>query len=101
MLDNINREGPNYNKEGRLLALFSFLIGNLIFVLSFLIPSDFILMFGFFFVVLASLVNIVMIILILINYPRNTPLEMFKTVTLMLLNIPACALYIWGFSKFQ
>lgn len=80
------------------IALYSFVIGTLLFTANFLFPNQFyIIISGLFFILLALLVNFIVLIYLIkkvllspVTNPKNT-----EELLAILANIPVTALYIF------
>lgn len=82
---------------GRLTAILSFLLGTFIFGLYYITSSSALLFIGYGYILLASLVNLVVLVLILnrAKKDQNNRKGLLKTSGIMLLNIPVMLLYCW------
>jgi hypothetical protein len=89
----------HYNKLGRITALISFLIGTVIFGLYYQTSQFNYLFIGYIFIALAGIVNFVLLILICFKSEKEKDVikkkKLFRTCSLMLLNIPVLIFYIW------
>ncbi|MCT4665300.1 MAG: hypothetical protein N4A45_08735 [Flavobacteriales bacterium] len=84
-----------YIKTGRLTALFTFIIGTIIFSLYYLTSAFEILLVGYGFIALNGLINIVILIAILIKIQnaKTNRKRLQNTSVLMFLNIPIMIAY--------
>lgn len=83
----------NYNKLGVITAILSFLIGTIVFGCYFFTSDGLFMFLGYFFILLAGLVNIIVIILITVSYQNLK--KALRVIMLMLLNIPISIFYVW------
>lgn len=86
-----------YVRLGRMTALVSFLAGTVILLLYFISMSGIFAFIGLFFMMLAGLVNIVILLLLLIRALNDAPYrtKLLKTAGVMLLNIPIVFIYFF------
>lgn len=87
----------NLNVLGRKLALLSFLIGSMLFLLYYLTSFWGLFFAGYLFIAAAVIGNSTVLILILISAYRNNETHKTNLFTsiLMLLNIPIALTYLW------
>ena len=84
-------------KLGRLTALFSFLIGTMIFVFYYLTSLSNLLFLGYAYIIIAGLLNLIIITLLIIRIfdSEGQRLKLLKICGLILLNIPALIIYCY------
>ena len=86
-----------YIKLGKGIALFSFLIGTLIFGLYFSTSNSDLIFTGYGFITIAGVVNLIALISLLTR--SNSDLinrkKLLKTIGIMLINIPIMFFFIW------
>jgi hypothetical protein len=86
-----------YLKTGRITALFSFLIGTVIFALYYFTSAFMLLFIGYAFVVFVGILNLILLFVILAraNSDSENRAKLLKTSGLLLLNIPVILFYCW------
>lgn len=86
-----------YLKTGRITALFSFLIGTVIFALYYFTSAFMLLFIGYAFVVFVGILNLILLFVILAraNSDSENRAKLLKTSGLLLLNIPVMLFYCW------
>ncbi len=84
-------------KIGRIIAILSFLIGTVIFVLYYLTSVDSFLFVGYIFIVVVAIINSIFLILIAVRYSKEEhhKTHLFITAGIILINIPALLFYSW------
>ncbi len=84
-------------RTGRSTALISFLLGTVIMGIYYQSSSSGLLFFGYAFILLAGLVNLIVLIALLIRARKDKEnrKKLLSTSRLMLLNIPVLVAYIW------
>lgn len=84
-------------KTGRSTALISFLIGTVIMGIYYQSSSSALLFYGYAFILLAGLMNLIVLIALLVRAANDKEdrKKLFATSRLMLLNIPVLIAYIW------
>lgn len=78
---------------GKLTALISFIIGTLIFGAYILTPKAELIFIGYFYILLAGLINLVVLVIIFLR--ANKENKLIRTCGLILLNIPIAIFYCW------
>jgi len=84
-------------KIGKKTALASFTGGSLILLLYYFTANDNFIFGGLFYIIVAGLVNLVLLIIILTKALKSKPREtgLFYAAGILLLNIPAALLMLW------
>lgn len=84
-------------KLGQQTALISFLFGTFIFGLYYLTSSTNLLLVGYGFILLAVPVNMGLLIFLLVQWRKdiNNRKKLFRTCSLILLNVPVMLCYCW------
>ncbi|PQA91676.1 hypothetical protein B0A69_17935 [Chryseobacterium shigense] len=86
-----------YSTIGRNTFLASFLSGTLLFLSYMITKADFLLILGFYFVVIAAVANLLVLLYELLEFLTDVPDKKSSgnSVLLLLLNIPIMILYLF------
>lgn len=91
-----NMEISSYLRTARIMAFISFIIGTTIFILHCIAPNENgIMIFGFFYVIIAIIVNFIMFLILLgIACIRMDSIDVIaKSLLLLMANIPIAIIY--------
>lgn len=92
-----------FSKLGRNTFLISFLSGTLLFVFYLITRADFLVLTGFYFIIIAAVVNMIVLLYELLEFVTNISdrKSSGNSVLLLLANIPVTILYIFILSKLE
>lgn len=86
-----------FSRSGRLIALFSFLIGIFIFLLYYFNANNEILFIGYAYIIIAFIINLLIFLLLLIEVIKDKDYRKssLKTICFMMLNLPVMLVLIF------